>query len=166
MKDEKKLENKGKGGFQFETKADQAAEKKAEQAPEEDKEEPVDQPAEEDAAEVEDPGSPAPEVLEEEEPSWLEKVIDELKLEYPQKISRIPDEDLLEVKGVGPATLEDIRTLFPYQEPKSPAGPGQVMIRVRPMRGIGGVGKEGTEAPMDRELAEQYQAEGYVDILE
>ncbi len=161
MKDEKKMENKGKSGFRFETKADQAAEKKEKQEPEEDQEEAADQPASDN-----EPDAPAAEVLEEEEPSWLEKVVEELGLDIPQQITKVPDEKLLEVKGVGPATLEDIRALFPFKKAKSPAGPGKVMIRVRPMRGIGGVGGAGTETAMGRELAEKYQAEGYVDILE
>lgn len=42
---------------------------------------------------------------------------------------------------------------------------GMVRVRVKPLRGVGGVGGPGTEALMPREQAEQYAREGYVEIL-
>lgn len=43
---------------------------------------------------------------------------------------------------------------------------GKVRIRIRPLHGIGGVGDAGTEALMDKKEAEQYQKDGYLDILD
>ena len=99
---------------------------------------------------------------EEEAPEWLEKVVTGIGAKNPVEV---PDKELLKIKGIGKGTLKQIREIYPYEKPK-PAAKGKVMIRVLPMRGIGGVGKAGTEAEMDREQAEQYVRDGYVEILE
>lgn len=41
----------------------------------------------------------------------------------------------------------------------------QVRIRILPLRGIGGIGNAGDQAWMSREDADQYVADGYVEIL-
>ena len=41
-----------------------------------------------------------------------------------------------------------------------------VWVRVRPYRGIGGVGGPGTVAQMSEDMAAQYVHMGYVDIVE
>ena len=137
MKDEKKMENKAKAG--------PASTKKKEkrEAPEEN----------------------AEQLSLAEQYSWLPDVLEALGTESPGQIRYTPDEELLAVKGVGEATLEEIREVFPFEERKGAPG-DQVKIRIRPMRGIGGVGTAGEEAFMSRAEAEKYQAEGYIDILE
>ncbi len=40
-----------------------------------------------------------------------------------------------------------------------------VKVRIRPYRGIGGVGGPGTETMMSLALAQEYARDGYLDIL-
>jgi len=73
----------------------------------------------------------------------------------------------LENKGKDLEQLED-KTLVeaPEEAPELPkAEKGMVHIRVLPYRGIGGVGGPGTVTQMEKALAEQYEADGYVEIL-
>lgn len=148
MKDEKQLENKGLGlgGFRFGDKK-KAEEPKNKQKEEEKQEEP-----------------PAEEPQEKELPVWMDMVLEGIGVEDPEKISCATDDDLREIKGVGKKTLAEIRELYPYNQPQKQSG--EVMVRIKPMRGIGGFGQEGWEGPMDADLADQYAADGYLDILE
>jgi len=100
---------------------------------------------------------------EEEAPAWMEVVLEGSSAEDPDGICKVPDKELLKIKGIGKGTLKQIREIYPYQEPKRS---GKVMIEVLPMRGIGGVGQAGAQAEMDWEQAEQYVRDGYVKILE
>lgn len=145
MKEEKQMENKGLGigGLRFGDK------KKA--APQETKEKTKETPEKQESDEA---------------PAWQELVLDELGVEDPALISAVKDEELLDIKGVGKKTLAEIREVFPEKKPLKKAPKGQVMVRIKPMRGIGGYGQSGWEGPMDEELADQYAADGYVEILE
>lgn len=179
----KDIENKGKSAFQFLTKGkDQVEETPHAEA--EEGGEPESEDEEEEAPEVEGEeseeapeaeegdglGHPTREELEAGEesepgeeakaPAWLELLKEGTSGGDPGKVT---DKELLKIKGIGKATLEEIREIYPYQEPKRT---GKVMVEVLPMRGIGGIGKEGTQAEMEWEQAEQYVQEGYVKILE
>lgn len=50
--------------------------------------------------------------------------------------------------------------------PKKKAPKGELLVRIKPGRGIGGYGQAGWEGSMPKELAEQYAADGYLEILE
>ena len=50
--------------------------------------------------------------------------------------------------------------------PKKKVAKGELLIRIRPGRGVGGYGQAGWEGPMPKELAEKYAADGYLEILE
>lgn len=145
MKDDKQMENKvlGIGGLRF-------GDKKKE-APQDNKEESKENPEEQESDEA---------------PAWQDLVLDKLGIDDPSLISAAKDEELLDIKGVGKKTLAEIREVFPENKPRKKAPKGQVMVRIRPMRGIGGYGQAGWEGPMDQEKADQYAADGYVEILE
>lgn len=96
-------------------------------------------------------------------PEWLDVVMGALGLDGPDGIRKVSDKDLLEVKGIGKATLEEIRKMYPFKKAKPS---GDVIVRIKPMRGIGGYGQAGWEGPMEAELAEQYEKDGYLEILE
>jgi hypothetical protein len=44
--------------------------------------------------------------------------------------------------------------------------PGRVKVRLLPGRGIGGIGGPGTEAWINKAEADQYVADGYVEIIQ
>ncbi len=100
-------------------------------------------------------------------PSWMQMVLEGLNAEDPEAALRgASDEELLGIKGVGNATLEKINAWVEEKYGSPERESGQVRIRIRPMRGVGGIGQAGTVADIDREYAEQLEAEGYVDILD
>ena len=104
--------------------------------------------------------------VQEDWPSWMQMVLEGLEAVDPKVVRDADDEDLLAINGVGDATLEEIHAWVEetYGAPERESG--KVRIRVRPMRGVGGIGQAGTEADIDREYAEELEADGYVDILD
>lgn len=176
----KDMANKGKPGFSFLTKKEDQVEETPQveeggepESDEEGQKLTAEEEAEQDEAKAEAEGEAAltkeevqgedsQEEEGEKEPEWLETVLEGTGGVDP---SGVTDKALLKIKGIGRSTLKQIREIYPYEKPK-PVAKGKVMIRVLPMRGIGGVGKAGTEAEMEREQAEQYVQDGYVEILE
>lgn len=112
---------------------------------------------EEEAAELE---------VQEDWPSWMQMVLEGLGAVDPKVVRDADDEELLAINGVGDATLGEIHAWVEETYGSPEREPGKVRIRVLPMRGVGGVGQAGTEASLDREYAEELEADGYVEILE
>lgn len=87
-----------------------------------------------------------------------------LALENAEQIRWLSDEEILAVKGIGPVTLEEIREVYPMNEPGA-GEPERVRVRVLPYRGVGGIGNEGAEGWVSPEYARELVDDGYVELV-
>ena len=68
-------------------------------------------------------------------------------------------------RGGQPELIERGRMTLPLPDCEEDMSEEMVKVKIRPNRGIGGFGSQGDEVDMPLEMAKQYEAEGYLDIL-
>ena len=107
-------------------------------------------------------------------PFWVKEAIEAFDLDTAEEISMLTNEQLLSLEGVGPATLEDIREMYPYEgeDEASQDEPAELYVQINPGRTIknfpeeGEVMEAGDIRALTPEQADYVLRRGYGTIVE